>query len=75
MNDLVWGPMTRSMPSVIAGLPARPTPAIRPSLMPMSALTTPSTGSTTSAPARTTSSSDGPVASSHCAIRLRRFLA
>ena len=75
MNDFVWGPITRSMPSLIAGLPARPIPAIRPSLMPMSALTTPMTGSTTSAPVSTTSSSDGPVASSHCAIRLRRFFA
>ena len=32
------------MPSLIAGLPARPTPAIRPSLIPMSALTTPISG-------------------------------
>ena len=69
------GPTTRSIPSLIAGLPARPIPAIRPSLMPMSALTTPMTGSTTTAPVSTTSSSDGPDAASHCAIRERRFLA
>ena len=24
MNDFVWGPTTRSIPSLIAGLPARP---------------------------------------------------
>ena len=41
MIGRVWGPMTRSMPSLMSGLPARPMPAIRPSLMPMSALTTP----------------------------------
>ena len=55
-------PISRSMPSLIAGLPARPTPAIRPSLIPMSALTTPIEGSTTTAPVITTSSSDGPAA-------------
>ncbi len=75
MNDLVCGPMTRSTPSLISGLPDLPMPAIRPSLMPMSALTTPITGSMTSAPAMSMSSSDGPAAASHWAIRLRRFFA
>ena len=75
MYDLVWGPMTRSMPSLISGLPDRPMPAMRPSLMPMSALTTPMTGSTTRAPVSTMSSSEGPVAESDCAIRERRFFA
>ena len=75
MYDFVCGPMTRSMPSLIAGLPDRPIPAIRPSLIPMSAFTTPMTGSMTSAPVSTTSSSDGPAAWSHCAIRERRFFA
>lgn len=39
----VSGPMTRSgwIPSMVSGLPALPMPVIRPSRMPMSALTTP----------------------------------
>ena len=60
MTGCVCGPIGSSMSSVIAGLPARPTPTIRPSLIPMSALTTPTRGSMTRAPATTTSSSDGP---------------
>ena len=75
MTGSVCGPIGRSMPSLMSGLPARPIPTIRPSLIPMSALTTPIVGSTTSAPATTTSSSDGPVAPSSWVIRLRRFLA
>jgi hypothetical protein len=59
MIGWVCGPIGSSMPSLIASLPARPTPTIRPSLIPMSALTAPMTGSSTSAPAMTTSSSDG----------------
>ena len=59
MIGWVWGPMTRSIPSLMSGLPARPMPAIRPSLMPMSALTTRTIGSTTTTPAITASSSDG----------------
>ena len=61
MIGWVCGPIGSSMPSLIDGFPARPTPTMRPSLMPMSALTMPTTGSTTSAPATTTSSSDGPA--------------
>ena len=57
MIGRVCGPMTRSMPSLIPGLPARPIPAIRPSLIPISALTTPIVGSTTTAPTTTASSS------------------
>ena len=53
MTGWVCGPIGSSMPSLIDGLPARPTPTMRPSLMPMSAFTTPTTGSTTSAPATT----------------------
>jgi hypothetical protein len=70
----VWGPMSSSIPSLIAGLPARPTPTIRPSLIPMSALTTPIVGSTTTAPVTTTSSSEGP-ARPDWVIRPRRFFA
>ena len=44
MIGWVCGPIGSSMPSLIAGLPARPTPTMRPSLMPMSALTTPMSG-------------------------------
>ena len=43
------------------GLPARPTPTIRPSLMPMSALTTPMTGRRRAPRRSTASSSDGPT--------------
>ena len=39
MIGCVCGPIGSSMPSLIAPLPARPTPTIRPSLIPMSALT------------------------------------
>ena len=39
MIGSVWGPIGRSIPSLISGLPARPTPTTRPSLIPMSALT------------------------------------
>ena len=46
MIGSVCGPIGRSMPSLISGLPARPMPTIRPSLMPMSAFMTPMTGST-----------------------------
>ena len=66
--------MSRSIPSVISGFPARPIPATLPSLMPMSALTTPMVGSTTSAPNNTTSSSEAVEAESLCVSRLRRFL-
>ena len=68
------GPMSSSIPSLIAAFPARPTPTIRPSLIPMSAFTTPIVGSTTTAPVTTTSSSDGP-ARPDCVIRPRRFFA
>ena len=44
MIGSVWGPIGRSIPSLISGLPARPMPTIRPSLIPMSALTTPTSG-------------------------------
>ncbi len=37
----VDGPMTRSTPSIVSGLPALPMPMIRPSRMPTSALITP----------------------------------
>ena len=45
----VPGPITScgSTPSIVSGLPALPSPTIRPSLTPMSALTMPSTGSMT----------------------------
>ena len=71
----VPGPIVRSTPSVMSGLPARPMPAIRPSLMPMSALTTPSRGSTTIALPITASSSESLVAASRWAMRDRRFFA
>ncbi len=74
MTGIVCGPMTRSTPSVTSGLPARPMPTIRPSLMPMSALTTPTTGSTTSTPATRTSSSEGPAAPSCWTSRERMVL-
>ncbi len=73
MYGRVCGPMASSMPSLIALLPARPTPTIRPSLIPMSALTQPRTGSSTSTPAMTASSSDGPA--EPCVIRCRIVLA
>jgi hypothetical protein len=57
----VCGPISRSMPSLIPGFPPRPMPAIRPSLMPMSAFRTPSTGSTITAPTTIASSSLGPA--------------
>ena len=57
MIGSVCGPIGRSMPSLMSGLPARPMPTIRPSLIPMSALTTPMVGSTTTTPAITASSS------------------
>ena len=61
----VPGPITvRSTPSVMSGLPARPMPAMRPSLMPRSAFTMPSSGSTTIALPITASSSDSPAARS-----------
>ncbi|CAM5468848.1 hypothetical protein SFUMM280S_02910 [Streptomyces fumanus] len=52
----VSGPMTRSVwtPSMVSGLPALPMPVIRPSRMPMSALTTPQ-WSTTTTPVMTVS--------------------
>ena len=43
----VWESMTSSTSSTTSGLPARPTPAILPSLIPMLVLRTPSTGSMT----------------------------
>ena len=58
MIGWVCGPMRSSIPGLIPSFPARPTPTMRPSLMPMSALTAPMTGSSTSAPAMTTSSSE-----------------
>ncbi len=74
VNGCVCGPMGRSMPSPVSRLPARPTPTIRPSLMPMSALTTPIAGSMTTAPVMTTSSSEGP-ALPPWTIRARRSFA
>ncbi len=58
MIGAVCGPISSSIPSLIAGFPARPTPTIRPSLIPMSALTIPIVGSITRAPATTASSSE-----------------
>ncbi len=46
----VWESTTSSTPSVFSGLPARPTPTIRPSLTPMLVLRTPSSGSMTTTP-------------------------
>src|SRR5437867_2319974 len=71
----VFGPIVRSTPAVMSGLPARPIPTIRPSLIPMSAFTIPSSGSTTIALGITASSSDGRPARSCCVIRERQFLA
>ena len=71
----VFGPIVRSTPSVMSGLPARPIPAIRPSLMPMSAFRTPSSGSNTTALATIVSSSLSVVARSCWAIRERQFFA
>ena len=71
----VPGPIVRSTPSVMSGLPARPMPAMRPSLMPRSAFTTPSSGSTTIALPITASSSLSLVAPSRWVMRERRFLA
>jgi hypothetical protein len=52
---LVVVPMTMSNPLMVSGLPALPMPAIRPSLMPISALKIPSTGSRTTTLLITTS--------------------
>ncbi len=71
----VFGPIVRSTPSVISGLPARPIPAIRPSLIPMSALRTPSSGSRTTALATIVSSSLSVVARSCWTIPERQFFA
>ena len=51
MIGWVCGPIVELDAVVIPSFPARPTPTMRPSLMPMSALTAPRTGSRTSAPA------------------------
>ena len=59
----------------MSGLPARPIPAIRPSLIPMFVFTTPRNGSTTSTPAISMSSSFSEVARSNCVIRDRKFFA
>ena len=70
----VPGPMTSagSTPSCRCGLPALPTPTIRPSRTPMSPLTTPSTGSRTIAPVTTRSSApDSRVAAGSCAMPSR----
>ena len=71
----VFGPIVRSTPSVMSGLPARPIPAIRPSLMPRSHFTTPSSGSTTITEPITASSSLARVAASCWVIRERQFFA
>ena len=71
----VPGPIVRSMPSVMSGFPARPMPTTRPSLMPTSAFTIPSSGSTTIAPPTTASSSLSEVARSCWPIRDRKFFA
>ena len=71
----VPGPIVRSTPSVMSGFPARPIPTTRPSLIPMSALMIPSSGSTTIAPATTASSSLSDVARSCWPIRDRKFFA
>ena len=71
----VPGPIVRSTPSVMSGLPARPMPAMRPSLIPRSAFSTPRRGSTITALAITASSSLSPVARSCWVMRERRFLA
>ena len=71
----VPGPIVRSTPSVMSGLPARPIPTIRPSLMPMSAFTIPRSGSTTIAPPTTASSSLSDVARSCWPMRDRKFFA
>ena len=54
----VFGPIVRSMPSVMPGLPALPMPAMRPSLMPRSHFATPRSGSITITDPMTASSSD-----------------
>ena len=60
MIGWVCGPMGRSMPPLTASLPARPTPTMRPSLIPMSALThAEHRVERRAAPAMTASSSDG----------------
>ena len=41
MIGSVFGPIVMSMPAVMSGLPARPIPTMRPSLIPMFAFTTP----------------------------------
>jgi hypothetical protein len=71
----VFGPIVRSTPDVMSGFPARPIPTIRPSLIPMSALITPTSGSTTIALGITASSSDARVARSSWVIRERQFFA
>ena len=71
----VFGPIVSSTPSVMSGLPARPIPTIRPSLIPMFVFTTPRNGSTTTTPAISMSSSLSEVARSNCAIRDRKFFA
>ena len=74
MYDFVCGPTTRSMPSLIAGLPARPMPAIRPVLDADVRLDDADHGVDDERPGRTSSSDSGRV-SSHWAIRERRFFA
>jgi len=49
-----------SMPSIVSGLPARPTHAIRPSLMPSEVFRMPSTGSMTTAFVITASRASSP---------------
>jgi hypothetical protein len=71
----VFGPIVSSTPSVMSGLPARPIPTIRPSLIPMLVLTTPRIASTTTTPAISMSSSLSELARSNCAIRERKFFA
>ena len=71
----VPGPIVRSTPSVMSGLPARPMPTTRPSLIPTSAFTTPIIGSTTTAPPITASNSLSEVARSCWLIRERKFFA
>ena len=74
MIGSVFGPIVMSTPDVMSGLPARPIPTMRPSLMPMLVFSTPRNGSSSRTPAISTSSSLSAVARSDWVIRERMFL-
>jgi hypothetical protein len=75
LTGQVSGPIVSSTPAVMSGFPARPIPAIRPSLIPMLVLMTPRKGSITTTPAISMSSSLSGAARSNCAWRERKFFA